>query len=98
MFLVRNIFYVKPGQGRNFIEIFKKASPYFKEDRNIRNSRILVDSVASFWTVIIEHEVENLNDYLDMSKSINKDTELAEIMKGYTDLINGGKREVFLIE
>ncbi len=98
MFLVRNIFYAKPGSGKALIKIFKEAAPYIEEGGNVKKSRILVDAVAHFWTIVIEHEVEDINSYLDMSKKISHGEKVGEIMKGYTDLITGGKREIFKIE
>ena len=98
MYLVRNIFYAKPGSGKALIKMFKEAAPYIEENGVAKNTRILVDAVASFWTVIIEEEVEDLNGYLDMAKSIRNGEKLGEIIKNYTDLITGGKREVFRIE
>ena len=98
MFLVRNVFHAKPGKAKALVEIVKKAQPLLLETGVIRSMRILTDSVATFWTVVIESEVEDLNAYMDMARIVSQKPEIGEAMKGYIDLVNGGHREVFRIE
>lgn len=98
MFLIRNIFHAKPGKAKELVQIFKKASPILERKGLVKSTRILTDTVSTFWTVIIENEVENLNTYMDMSKTLSQNPEFGEAMKGYIDLVNGGHREVFVIE
>ncbi len=98
MFLVRNVFHAKPGNARALIEKFKKAAPYLEASGFAKNVRIMTDTVADFWTVVIEGETEDLNAYMNMAKNIGANKEYGEAMKGYIDLITGGYREVFLIE
>ena len=98
MFLVRNIFHAKPGKAKELVAIFKKASPYLESAGVVKNVRILTDSVATFWTVVIESEVEDLNAYMDMAKTVREKPEIGEAMKGYIDLVTGGHREVLRVE
>ena len=98
MFLVRNVFHANPGKAKALVDIFKKAQPLLEKTGLVRNTRILTDSVATFWTVVIESEVEDLNPYLDMAGIVSQKPEIGEAMKGYIDLVNGGHREVFRIE
>ena len=58
----------------------------------------MTDVSATFWTVVIQSEVEDLNAYVDMAKSISQKPELGEAMKGYIDLTQGGFREIYRIE
>ena len=96
MYLVRNIFYVKPGHGKAFLKIFKEAAPLFN-DGKMKNNRVLVDAVTTFWTVVFESEVESIDSYRNMRPSKN-DQKIAKIMKNYAEHLNGGKREIFKVE
>jgi len=98
MFLVRDVFNVKPGNAKALIGKFKSAMPHLEAEGVVKSTRILTDSSANFWTVVLESEVEDLNAYMNMSKSIGANKEVGEAMKGYIDLLNGGYREIFLIE
>jgi hypothetical protein len=97
MFLVRNVFQAKPGRAKDLVQKFKAAAPHL-ETRGVRNTRILTDVVETFWTVVIESEVEDLGDYAAQSRTMSSDPKVGEVMKGYMDLVQGGRREVFLIE
>ena len=98
MYLVRNVFHVKPGKARAFIENFKKGMPHLLATGLVKNSKILTDTASTFWTVVIEQEVEDLNAYLNMAKTMGKNDEFAEIAKNYAEMSLGGHREIFLIE
>ena len=97
MFLVRNVFHAKPGKARELADLFTKAAHHLP-DIGVTNTKVLTDVSATFWTVVIQSEVEDLNAYVDMSKSISKKPELGEAMKGYMDLTQGGFREIYRIE
>lgn len=98
MFVVRNIFQAKSGKAKELVAIFKKAAPLIEATGLTRNTRILTDTVSTFWTVVLESEVEDLNGYMDMAKIVSQKPEIGEAMKGYIDLISGGRREVLRIE
>jgi len=98
VFLVRNIFHAKPGKAKELVKIFKNSSHHLEASGIVKRTRVLTDSVSTFWTVIFESEVEDLNHYMNMAKTLSDNKEFGEAMKGYIDLVNGGHREVFLIE
>jgi hypothetical protein len=98
MYLVRNVFHANPGKAKALVEVFKKASPHMESTGLTKSTRILTDTSATFWTVIIESEVEDLNKYVDMAQVVSSNPELGEAMKGYTDLVTHGHREIFRIE
>ncbi len=98
MFLVRNVFHAKPGKAKELVAIFKKAAPLLESTGVPKVTRVLTDTVATFWTVVIESEVEDLNAYMDLAGAISKKPEIGEAMKGYMDLVSGGHREIFRIE
>jgi|SRR3989344_6618022 len=98
MFLVRNVFHAKPGKAKALVETFKRATPHIQATGIAKKTRILTDTAANFWTVVIEQEVEDLNAYMNMAKTMGKNEEFAQIAKEYTEMALGGHREVFLIE
>ena len=98
MYLVRNVFKAKPGNAKALVETFKKAAVHIEESGMVKSTRIMTDSVAKFWTVVVESEVEDLNAYMNMAKTMSGNEKFAEAVKGYTEFARGGHREIFLIE
>jgi len=98
MFLVRNVFKAKPGKAKALVETFKKMAPHIEATGVSKNTRILTDTATTFWTVVVESEVEDLNAYMNMAKALSGNEEFAEAAKEYTEFANGGHREIFLIE
>jgi hypothetical protein len=94
MFLIRDIFNTKPGKAKDLVAKFKKAIPAMKKDGF--NSRVMTDTVANYWTVVLETEVEDLSKYF--SGTQRRNPEMEEAMKGYMELVKGGRREIFKIE
>jgi hypothetical protein len=43
-------------------------------------------------------EVKSLEEYADMSRKTMADKKLQKAMKGYHDLIDIGRREIYMIE
>jgi hypothetical protein len=96
MYLVRDIFHCKPGKAKELVNKFKQTIP-FMEERHLMNARLMTDVVSNFWTVILEGEVNNLSDF-ENTKGFTSQEKVKEIMAGYMDLVEGGKREIFRIE
>jgi hypothetical protein len=97
MYLVREIFQCKPGKAKEIVKVFKKAMPFMEKD-GFKNGRIMTDLIASYWTVIVQYEIDKLDTFGNMARTATTDPKVAEIFKGYLDLVEGGKREVFLLE
>jgi hypothetical protein len=98
MYLVRDIFTAKPGKAKELVRKFKEAAPYFEKIEGSTNMKIMTDIVATYWTVVIHSEVEDLGKFASSLRSATSPPEIAEIMKGYMELVNEGRREIFLIE
>ena len=61
--------------------------------------RVMTDvSAERYWTVISEMEVASLEEYARKSRESMQVKEFQEIMKGYHDLIDHGRREIYQIE
>ncbi len=96
MYVIRNTMYAKPGCGKDLVERLKAAIPHF-EAMGVQDLRVLTDAVATTWTIAMEMEVESVSTYFDILEGRSKSSGLGEAMKGYTELVTGGKREIFRI-
>ena len=97
MYLVRNIFTCKPGKAKDLVAKFKAAAPHLAKI-DIENTRILTDTAAGFWTVVVESEVESLDAYFGAVRDRAANEAVGKAMAGYMDLVKGGRREVFKVE
>lgn len=96
MYLIRDIFFCKPGKAKQLVNLFKQTIP-FMEEQQIMNVRIMTDVVSNYWTVVLEGEVSSLSEFED-HRGFTSKPEVREIMKDYMTLVDGGKREIFQIE
>jgi hypothetical protein len=61
--------------------------------------RVMTDvSAERYWTVVSEIEVQSLEEYTETSRKSMTMPEFQEAMKGYHDLIDHGRREIYMIE
>ena len=61
--------------------------------------RVMTDvSAERYWTVVSEMEVPSLEAYAEMTRKSMQMKEFQEAMKGYHDLIDHGRREIYMIE
>lgn len=98
MFLVRDIMYCKPGKARPMVEKFVALSR-LNEKMGFGGMRVLTDvSAERYWTVVSEIEVQSLEHFAEMSRKAMQVPEFQEAMKGYHDLIDHGRREIYTIE
>jgi hypothetical protein len=97
MYLIRDVFKARPGRAKDLVAKFKQAAPHMRTP-GLHGMRVMTDTVAGYWTVVCETEVEELQAYFDMGRSHPAVPEVDEAMKGYMDLVYGGHREVFRIE
>ena len=103
MYLVRDIMYCKPGKVRPMVDKFK-AMAELSTKVGMPKMRIMTDFCAEqYWTIVSEMEVVDLKAFEDMMTSPPPGSEEAmkkmdEIMKGYHDLVDRGKREIYKIE
>lgn len=101
MYCVREVMYCKPGKVRELVEKFKAMNAISARAGQPR-MRIMTDFCAEqYWTVVAEMEVPSIDAFEKMMASMPSDTdqkELEKIMKGYHDLVDHGKREIYRIE
>lgn len=102
MYLVRDIMYCKPGKVRPMVEKFVAMSA-LAETLGMPRMRIMTDFCAEqYWTVVSEMEVPSLQAFEEMMSNPQGSAEdmkkFEEVMKGYHDLVDRGKREIYKIE
>src|SRR5262245_28651841 len=102
MLLVRDIMYCKPGKVRPLVEKFQAMSK-LSQKIGMGKMRIMTDlSAERYWTVVSEMEVPNLKAFEEMFQGTGQNEqdmkEFENIMKGYHDLVDQGRREIYKIE
>ena len=98
MYLVRDVFKTKPGKAKELDKKFKEAIPYLPKVEGGKNYRVMTDVVSTYWTVVVESVVEDMSAFMGKLRGATSSEEVAAIMKGYLDLVDGGYREIFLLE
>jgi hypothetical protein len=102
MLLIREIMYCKPGKVRPMVEkslAMAKLSAKMGQPR----MKVMTDFCAErYWTIVTEFEVPSMQAFEDMmsgggaSSEVMK--EMESLMKGYHDLVEYGRREIYKIE
>ena len=98
MLLIRDIMYCKPGKVRAMVEKFV-AMNTLSDKMGMPKMKIMTDvSAERYWTVVSEMEVESMEKFMAMMQDPNAAKEFESIMKGYHDLVDYGRREVYNLE
>ena len=102
MLVIREVMHCKPGKVRPLVEKFQAMSKLM-EKGNQGKMRIMTDVCAErYWTVVAEMEAPSLAKFESMmagegmTEADGKQFE--EIMKGYHDLVDIGRREIYKME
>ena len=98
MFLVRDIMYCKPGNARPMVQKFQALSKLLQQ-MGMGSMRVMTDvSAERYWTVVAETDVKSLEEFTEMSRTASARKEFQDVMKGYHDLIDQGRREIYMLE
>ena len=102
MLLIREVMYCKPGKVRPMVEKFLAMSK-LNEKLGLGKMRVMTDFCAEqYWTIVSEFEVPSMQAFEAMMQgegmSPEAMKEFESLMKGYHDLIDHGRREIFKIE
>jgi hypothetical protein len=98
MYLIREVFQAKPGKAKDLVKMFKLAAPHLQKTQNISNMKVMTDVVSNYWTVVVETETPDIGTFFTNLRTATMSDEIKEIMKGYMDCVEGGRREIFLVE
>jgi hypothetical protein len=104
MLLIREIMYCKPGKVKAMVEK-SVAMAKLMEKSNQGKMRVMTDFVAErYWTIVYEFEADSLDAFEKMMSGAGQEysaedmKQMDEIMKGYHDLVEYGKREIYKLE
>jgi hypothetical protein len=103
MYLIREIMYCKPGKVRAMTDKFIALSK-LSEKIGMPPMKVMTDfSAERFWTVVAEMEVADLTSFEKMiagspQGSADDMKQMEEIMKGYHDLVDYGRRDIYKLE
>jgi hypothetical protein len=98
MYLIRDIFQARPGKAKELVKKFKQAAPLMDTEGKSKY-KLLTDFSGTYWTVVMESEISDLNEFAKEIRGGGKPMpEVEKIMEGYHDLVEGGRREIFVIE
>jgi len=93
MFVVRETFIAKPGKASQLAKLFKEVM----SDMPRMKPRISTDFIANFNTVVLETEASDLGEFEKTMQEYMSRQDLRDKMKGYTEMYQEGKREVFKV-
>jgi hypothetical protein len=98
MYLIRDIMYCKPGQVKPMVQKTLTVNQLGKK-LGMGTMRVMTDvSAERFWTVVMEIETESIEKFEEMMKKSMENKELQEAMKGYHELVDHGRREIYRLE
>ena len=93
MFVVRETFTAKPGKASQLAQLFKQVMSEMPRMK----PRVSTDFIGQFNTVVLETEAEDLNEFEKTMQEYMSRQDLRDKMKGYTELYQEGRREVFKV-
>ncbi len=97
MFLIRDVFRCKPGKASAVAGKFKAAVKSMESEDGFHNCRVMTDFVATYWTVVLQAEVDDMEKFVSHMATFSSRPEIKEAMQGYMDLVDGGHREIYRI-
>jgi hypothetical protein len=99
MFLIREVLHCKPGQVKPVVERFMKSDELMKKKGFNMQTRIMTDvSGERYWTLVAEHLVPSMEEFMTEGMKMMADPEIGAIMKGYHEHVQDGHREVYQVE
>jgi hypothetical protein len=98
MYVVRDSMYCKPGKARAMVEKFLAVAKA-GEKMGFGSTRVMTDvSAERYWTVVSETEVASIEQHAEMARKAMQTPEFQDAMKGYHDLVDQGRREIYMVE
>ena len=98
MYVIREVLHCKPGKVREMVDKFKAISALVREMGH-EPLRLLTDvSGEPFWTLVAEANVDTIDDFFALERTLMGNKALQEKMADYHDLVESGRREIFRVE
>ncbi|MFA6958154.1 MAG: hypothetical protein WC538_19980 [Thermoanaerobaculia bacterium] len=98
MIVVRNVFHCHPGQAKQLVAKLKAANAVMLGAKTVSGARVLSDSCATFWTVVLEIEAASLEAFEQSFQKYGSDPAIQSAMEGYMAHVTGGHREIWKVE
>lgn len=95
MYLIRDVFCCKPGKAGELARRFKETVPSMEREDGFRNCQVMVDFVATYWTVVLQAEVDDISHFERHMKEYSSRPEVRAVMEGYMELVQEGRREIW---
>lgn len=95
MFVVRDVFQAKYGQGNELVALLKETFPGLGQDRTYR---ILTDASGPFFTIVTEIEVASLAEWEQLMANAFAMPEFGEWFNRMLPLVESGRREFYHLE
>lgn len=93
MYVIRETFIAKPGKASQLAQLFKQVMSELPRLK----PRISTDFIGQFNTVVFETEAQDLAEFEKTMQEYMSRQDLRDKMKGYTELYQEGKREIFKV-
>ena len=95
--MIRDVFRCKPGKARALAEKFRETVPSMERDDGFMNCRVMTDVVGTYWTVVLQAEVDSLDRFERHMREFGARPAVRAALDGYMDLVDGGHREIYRI-
>lgn len=92
-YVIRETFVAKPGQASKLARQMKEAMTSMP--RGNGRTRVLTDFVGPFNTVVLETEVDDIATFDREMREYAQQQPQDNQMRGYTELYQSGKREIY---
>lgn len=96
MILVRDVFQAEYGKAGELVALFKEARETWPEQYG--TDRLLTDASGSFFTVVVETEVESLGEWERLISEVFSLPGFDAWFARMTPLVESGRREFYNIE
>ena len=93
MYVLRETFTAKPGMASKLAAHFKSVTAMMPRAK----TRVLTDYVGAFNTVVMETEVSDIGEFDREMKEYTSRPDVQEAMRGYTDMYQSGRREIYRV-
>ncbi len=94
MIVVRNVFQLKFGKSREALELWKEGLGLLKQ-AGAGPSRVLTDSVAPFYTLVLESAYPGLAEFENFHKKAAANADWKKWYEKFVPLVDSGRREIF---
>ena len=95
MIIIRDVFQAKYGKGGELVDLFKDARQQWARSYA---HRILTDASGTFFTVVVETEVDTLAAWENLIAEVFSRPDFGEWFASMTPLVDSGRREFYNVE